>query len=135
MIEESDPIDFVAHCPICDANRNFRSQNDYYAGRDRLHAIDCPFPAKLTPFPSCATRERGMAATLFSLFHRSRIETLDIHEAAPIARGLTLWLKANAKNFVSSGYFPDKPFGEYVNQMRNENLENQTFEVACTRFC
>jgi SAM-dependent methyltransferase len=52
---------------------------------------------------------------------------LKIHESSPINRGTSLKLKKYCKNYVSSQYYPDKPFGEMVGDHRNEDLENQTF--------
>ncbi len=43
-------------------------------------------------------------------------------------RGLSSWLLANAKGYCRSGYFPDSPFGESVGGLRNENIEDQTFD-------
>lgn len=53
---------------------------------------------------------------------------MDIHEVAPTGRGLTLWLRQEVPGYVSSGYFPEVPFGEMVGFLRNEDIEAQTFE-------
>lgn len=58
------------------------------------------------------------------------VKYLAIHEAAPTPRGLSQWLNKHAVNYVKSGYFPDRPWGETINGLRNENLEEQTFPDA-----
>lgn len=42
--------------------------------------------------------------------------------------GISLWLRKNCRGYVMSGYFPGKPFGEIIGELRNEDLERQTFE-------
>ncbi|WP_084158939.1 methyltransferase domain-containing protein [Solidesulfovibrio alcoholivorans] len=41
-----------------------------------------------------------------------------------------MWLKNNSSNYTGSGYFPNSKFGVVVNGLKNEDLENQTFEDA-----
>ncbi|WP_211342469.1 class I SAM-dependent methyltransferase [Hyunsoonleella aestuarii] len=53
---------------------------------------------------------------------------LQIHESSPGNRGHSVTLKAQAKNYIASQYFPNEPFGSSVKGFRNEDLENQTFK-------
>lgn len=115
---------FRATCPICLAERTFTAPDDYASCRDGLKAIDCPLN-------DCVTRERAAAAVLFSIFSREDLERIQVHEAAPGGRGLSLWLWYNARQKVFSGYYPDKPFGSMVGHIRNEDLEAQTFSDRC----
>ena len=73
------------------------------------------------------TRERALAATLFSICPASVVAGFAVHEPAPAGRGISTWMKANVPAYVASGYFPDKPFGTIVDGLRNEDLERQTF--------
>jgi hypothetical protein len=106
-----------AICPICAEPQIFEAPDNYSSCRDNLRSKACPLN-------DCVTRDRAVAAVSFSLFDREEVKTLAIHEAAPGGRGLSLWL--NAKNLVFSGYYPDKPSGEMVGHIRNENLEQQS---------
>lgn len=107
-------------CPICDDTLTFSSPDDFWSCRDQLIAQTCPMSR-------CVVRERALATTLFSLYDRELVKRLTIHEAAPTPRGLSQWLGRHVHNHVKSGYFPDRPWGETVNGLRNENLEEQTF--------
>ena len=118
---KSDPVTFEATCSICNTVRTFTAADDFWDCRDNLVATDCPHSG-------CITRERALAAILFSLRSREAVKTFAIHEAAPASRGLMRWLLENAPGYQPSGYFPDKPFGEIHNYVRNEDLEAQTFE-------
>lgn len=107
-------------CPICEMTLEFSSSEDYWSCRDGLVANDCPLG-------QCIVRERALAETLFSLFSREQVKDLTIHEAAPVPRGLSLWLRKHVSNYIMSGYFPGSPWGSLVDGFRNENLEAQTF--------
>ena len=73
------------------------------------------------------TRERALAAALFSIYPRSMARSLAIHEPSPAPRGISTWMKRNVPGYVQSGYFPESPFGDIVDDIQNENLENQNF--------
>jgi SAM-dependent methyltransferase len=53
---------------------------------------------------------------------------LNIHESSPIERGASVKINKGCKNYTASQFFPNQLFGELVNQVRNEDLENQKFE-------
>lgn len=110
-----------SNCPICLQAREFEAADDFWACRDGLHSAQCPLG-------NCVVRERAVAEALFSLYHRSVIINLSIHEAAPTPRGISLWLLRNVKRFIKTGYFPGQPPGSTINGLRNEDLEKQTFQ-------
>jgi hypothetical protein len=98
----------------------FAAPDDYWSCRDSLISSHCEFDG-------CLTRERALAQVLRSLIPRERLKSLAIHEAAPRRAGLSKWLEANVPNYIITGYFPDAPFGEMTQGIRNEDLEAQTF--------
>tara|TARA_R110000850_G_scaffold25797_1_gene74161 strand:- start:15170 stop:15748 length:579 start_codon:yes stop_codon:yes gene_type:complete len=53
---------------------------------------------------------------------------LNIHESSPANRGHSLTLKENVIRYTETQYFPEQPKGAIFNGVRNEDLENQTFE-------
>lgn len=113
-------ITFPADCAICERTLEFRTPDDYYSCRGSLRAPDCPLGV-------CAVRERAVAAVVFELYGREGVRGLHIHEPAPTARGLTLWLLKQCPGYVQSGYFPNQPWGQMVGRLRNEDLQAQTF--------
>jgi SAM-dependent methyltransferase len=110
-----------ATCPICDETKEFVSANNYETCRDGLHSPQCGLGW-------CVTRERAMAQVLFSIFDRDRFMNVEVHDVAPAERGLSYWLHLNAFRLTASGYFPNEKFGEMVGELRNEDLEHQTFD-------
>ncbi|WP_051173152.1 class I SAM-dependent methyltransferase [Thermodesulfobacterium hveragerdense] len=111
---------FFANCPICERRVKFISTDDYYSCRDVLFSPDCPLNR-------CVTRERAVAYVLFREIPKQKLfEEKIIYEQSPALRGLSLLLKKHAKHYHACGYYPDRNFGEYVNGLRNENLEELT---------
>jgi SAM-dependent methyltransferase len=53
---------------------------------------------------------------------------LIIHESSPGNRGSSLKLKKNCPSYIASQYYPNKPFGDKIDQFINQDLENQTFK-------
>jgi hypothetical protein len=51
-----------------------------------------------------------------------------IHESSPINRGASARIMKFAKNYTAMQFFPGQEFGSTINGVRNEDLENQTFE-------
>ncbi|MDE3176390.1 MAG: class I SAM-dependent methyltransferase [Pseudomonadota bacterium] len=111
---------FVAQCSVCDQTHTFEADDDYWQCRGGLITQTCPHRR-------CIPRHRALANVLFQLYPRERVPELAIHESSPGPVGVSHWLKANCPHYVGSGYFPDRPFGEKVGDLRNENLEAQTF--------
>lgn len=116
-------ISFKARCPICSMEREFLAPDAYWSCRSDLRAGDCPLQA-------CIPRSRALAHVLFSLYPREEVPGQDIHECSPAPTGISLWLRRNCPRYVMSGFFPDNPFGQIVNGLRNEDLERQTFDDA-----
>jgi SAM-dependent methyltransferase len=108
-----------ATCPICREQREFRAPDDWYSCRDQLRSSNCLYGF-------CVTRERAVAATLFSIYDREIVKQLSIYECSPVMRGLSLWLEKHCAKYCPTAFFPDRPFGAMVNRLRNENLEALT---------
>lgn len=117
------PESFIARCPICAERKRFECADDFWSCRDGMTSPECALWG-------CVTRERALATTLFSLVDRQVVQRWDIHEPAPVMRGLALWMQQNCPGYVRSGYFPAEPFGTVVAGIRNEDLEHQTFADA-----
>lgn len=110
-----------ALCPLCGETKNFEAPDDHHSCRTELNALTCPLTIG---YP----RERAIADAIFSLYSREEVKTLALHEAAPSGTGFSKWLWDNAANLTFTGYFPDKPFGQIVGVLRNEDLERQSFQ-------
>lgn len=108
-------------CRACGLERVFESPDDFYSCRSSFKSTECPYG-------KCVPRERAISLVATELFGRDRMRTMDIHEVAPTGRGFTLWLRQESPGYVSSGYFPETPFGQMVGFLRNEDIEAQTFE-------
>lgn len=114
---------FTVDCPICNQTQAFACQDDFWHCRDGMSAPDCPLNG-------CVTRERALASVIYSLIDRTALPTLDVHEPAPVMRGLSLLLARDCPGYVRSGYYPNQPFGTMIAGVRNEDLEHQTFADA-----
>lgn len=100
-------------CPCCEKEVNFVANHHWL--RDHFLCSNC----------GCLPRERALMLTISREFPNWK--TLHIHESSPGRRGHSLTLKNNNKNYLESQYFEYRPFGELTNGVRNEDLENQTF--------
>lgn len=109
-----------AYCPICDTRRTFSSNDDYFSCRDELRPSECRHT-------TCLTRQRALAAALLSLYNRSQLANVRIHESSPGTCGLSPWLRQLCPGYVMTGYFPNLPLGVSAGRIRNEDLERQTF--------
>lgn len=109
-----------AFCSLCERQLAFEAPDDYAFCRDGLRSIECDYGG-------CVTRERAVAHVVLGLYGKAHLSDLVIHEAAPCARGLSLWMMRNCSGYIFSGYFPDQVWGDKVGAYRNENLEAQTF--------
>ena len=114
-------MELNATCPLCTKKITFSSKDDFWSCRDGLKSIACPLGI-------CVTRERAIGKVILSFFSVKQLKTLSIHEAAPSNRGVSLLLKSLSKNYVQTGFFAHKKYGEYIGTLRNENLEKQTFK-------
>lgn len=101
------------YCPCCEQEVLFQSFNSWL--RDHFICNNC----------NSIPRERALMVTIEKYFPNWK--NLDIHESSPGGRGASLTLKNNAKNYIPSQYYPNKPLGSIVNGCTNQDLENQTF--------
>jgi SAM-dependent methyltransferase len=100
-------------CPCCEQDVIFTSSEEWY--RDHLLCSNC----------NSIVRERAVALALNELAPNWR--ALRIHESSPADRGISKKLRLQAPRYLASYFYPDKPFGEFVGNMRNEDLEKQTY--------
>jgi SAM-dependent methyltransferase len=91
----------------------FRASQEWF--RDHLVCSNC----------ESLVRERAVALVLNELAPNWR--ALRIHESSPADRGISKKMRLQAPRYLASYFFPDKPAGEFVGHLRNENLEKQTF--------
>lgn len=111
-------LEIQGHCPICEKDTTFVAQGEWY--RDTLFCQTCP--------NGSVPRERALAHILKR--ERPNWRDLAIHESSPTDRGISLQLRNECRQYVSSHYFSDQPFGTIIGAHRNENIENQTFPSA-----
>jgi len=100
-------------CPCCEQEVTFSSTEEWY--RDHLLCSNC----------QSIVRERAVALVLGELAPNWR--AMKIHESSPADRGISRKLRLQAPRYIASYFFPNKPKGEFIGQLRNEDLENQTF--------
>lgn len=115
MAEEPHYLEIDGYCPICEAPAKFIAKGKWYRGT--LFCQSCK--------NGSAPRERALAHVL----HREMPDWRGraIHECSPMNRGVSMKIRQEAKNYVGSHYYPDKPFGSVVDGWRNENIEATTF--------
>lgn len=106
-------ISHKGYCPCCDKQVVFQSDSSWL--RDYFICNNC----------NSIPRERALMVIIEKYYPNWR--NLKIHESSPGNRGASIKLKNNATNYIASQYFPDKPFGSYVGQWLNQDLEQQTF--------
>jgi SAM-dependent methyltransferase len=112
------PRDQPGHCPICETTVNFKIWSALYRDTylcERCESYSIP-------------RERALAAVLKRMFPNWR--NLEIHESSPENRGISAQLKRECKGYLVTQFFPQAPLGSIYACVRNENLEEQTFEDA-----
>lgn len=101
------------YCPCCDKKVVFKSTNSWL--RDYFLCSNC----------YSVPRERAIMVVVEKYFPDWR--NLTIHESSPSGSGASLKLKRNAKNYIETQYYPDKPLGTLISGVQNQDLENQTF--------
>jgi hypothetical protein len=101
-------------CLCCDKKVKFVSYDSWL--RDYFYCKKC----KSIP------RERALILTIEKYFPDWR--KLNIHESSPGNRGASLKLKNFCSGYISSQFYAGYPSGTTINNTRNEDLENQTFE-------
>ena len=98
------------YCPICESDRMFVSYEGWL--RDHYRCMGC----------FSLPKDRALRKVLNQ--RAPNWKALKVHEVAPNSR----FLQKAAANYSSSQYHPDHPLGETVDGIRNENIENLTFE-------
>ncbi len=69
----------------------------------------------------CIPRERALMLTIEKYFPNWK--ELANHESSPAQRGTSVKLKAHCKNYITSQYYPNEPFGKIIDGHQNEDLE------------
>ena len=103
-------------CPICENQSTFEASHDWL--RDALICTSCE--------NGSLPRERALALILNR--ERPNWRNLDIHECSPSPRGISIKLESQCASYVGSNYFPGKKLGVEINGVRNENIEQSSFE-------
>lgn len=101
------------YCPCCEKVVFFKANNNWL--RDYFICDNC----------NSLPRERALMLIIEKYFPNWK--NLDIHESSPTLRGASLKLKKNAKKYIASQYYPNKPLGCIIDDYINQDLENQTF--------
>ena len=101
-------------CPCCEQKVNFIARKNWL--RDHFKCDNC----KSIP------RERALMKVIENEFPNWR--NINVHESSPGNRGHSVTLKKHVASYTESQFFVDKPLGELVNGIRNENLEDLTFK-------
>jgi SAM-dependent methyltransferase len=100
-------------CPICMGPSVFSANDPWY--RDHLFCEGC----------GSIPRERALATVLEELFPAWR--DCAIHESSPLGRGMSLKMDRECARYTATQFLPAQPLGALVGEVRNENLECQTF--------
>lgn len=100
-------------CPCCEQEVYFIAHNPWL--RDHFRCTSC----------NCIPRERALMLTIKNEYPNWK--TLKIHESSPGNRGHSVTLRAHVKDFTETQFFANESLGTYVNNIRNEDLEHQTF--------
>lgn len=101
------------HCPCCEQEVNFIARNSWL--RDNFKCDNC----------NSIPRERALIQVIKKEYPNWK--ELKVHESSPGNRGHSVTLKTNVKEYTETQFFVKEPLGELINGIRNENLENLTF--------
>jgi hypothetical protein len=104
-------------CPICECGTMFRSHHEWF--RDQLLCASC----------GSIPRERAVMLVLNA--ERPNWRSLRIHESSPVDRGTSVKLRHECAGYVPTQYFLGVEPGTLHNNVRCENLEQQTFSDEC----
>jgi len=110
---------YPGQCPLCGQHVTFSCANDEFRAR-----LSCPSCFEL--YKGSLVRERALFHALN--LHAIDLGALDVHEIAPAAfAGATAKVAKSVRSFVFSNFWPDRPLGDIVNGVHNENAERQSF--------
>jgi len=114
------------YCPVCEADAEFVARHDGPIGKE-FHSRWFRGGLKCQTCGS-VPRERALAHVINNACPDWR--DMKVHECSPSSRGVSLKLRRDCPQYVTSQYNPDMMFGDTHPTLgwRNENLENQTFE-------
>jgi 2-polyprenyl-3-methyl-5-hydroxy-6-metoxy-1,4-benzoquinol methylase len=114
-IESKHLFEYNGFCPICEENRMFVSDNEWF--RDHLLCTGC----------HSIPRERAVMRLITEL--KPDWRNLAIHESSPSSRGTSMKLMQHCGGYVSSQYDSSLSPGKLHprKKYRNEDLGNQTF--------
>lgn len=102
-------------CCCCDSEVIFESHTKSF--RDHLICTKC----------KCIPRERAIMKVIEDFYPNFR--KLKIHESSPANRGASVKISKQCDNYTPTHNYPDIPLGNIgPNGIRNENLEDQTFD-------
>ena len=101
-------------CPICGTDSTYVVHGNWF--RDQMVCPNCDGHS--------IPRERAIARAVEMYY--PKWPSLEIHEAAPAARGASAWLRKRCKSYTSSKFDPSRPLGETVEGIQNQNLEQLT---------
>jgi SAM-dependent methyltransferase len=104
------------YCPCCDQEVIFKAQNSWL--RDYFECSNC----------YSIPRERALMVTIEKYYPNWR--DLKIHECSPGNRGASVKMRKSCLAYTETQFLPDHPKGYVVAGIRNEDLENQTFQDA-----
>jgi len=102
------------YCPCCNKKVIFSSIDNWL--RDYFLCSNC----------FSIPRQRALMITNEKYYPNWR--ELNIHESSPSECSISMKLQSQCVKYVSSQYYPEKPYGSIINGFRNEDLENQTFK-------
>jgi SAM-dependent methyltransferase len=101
-------------CLCCDTEVDFIAHNPWL--RDHFACNNC----------ESLPRERALMKVVAQEY--PNWYDLKIHESSPGNRGHSVKLKKENKHYTESQFFVNEPLGKLFNGVRNEDLENQTFD-------
>lgn len=103
-------------CPCCEEEVVFIARNSWL--RDHFKCNNC----------GCIPRERALMYVINEMY--PNWINLKIHESSPGNRGHSKLLRERAKYYTETQFFPNQPKGKIIQDIRNEDLEKQTFKDA-----
>jgi hypothetical protein len=100
-------------CPCCEQETLFVAKHSWL--RDHFKCNKC----------GCIPRERALMQVIKQYY--PNWEFLSIHESSPGNRGHSKLLREKVRNYTETQFFKNRNLGDFVDGIRNEDLEQQTF--------
>jgi SAM-dependent methyltransferase len=108
------PQERPGFCPVCDQPTTFIAYQEWFRGH--LVCARC----------GSVPRERAVALAIGTTAPAWR--SLRIHESSRADRATSKKLATEYRAYTATQFSPGHPFGTFVDGVRNENLEQQTFD-------